>query len=201
MIKAGIFDIGGVLLRWTNLPLFEDVDQTLLITEEQRCEHWFKYMDLLEIGKISEKEFWDWFIKDTNAQGLLPDESLLQRQFKRRLNVDEEMLEIPVLLKREGLKTGIISNTIAPHAEVLRSLQSFKEFDEFILSNEVGFRKPQKEIYELALEKLEVKPSEAFFVDDLPKNIEAAKKLGIHGILFQNKVQFTQDIKELGVKL
>ncbi len=201
MIKAAIFDIGNVLLRWTNLPLFEDVDQTLHITEEQRGEYWQKYMDVLEIGKITEKEFWDGFIKDTKAEGRLPLESLLQRQFKRRFTVDEEMVKIPYKLQKSGLKIGIISNTIAPHAEIIRNSKSFEGFDEFILSNEVGFRKPEREIYELALQILHVKPDEALFVDDLPENVEGANNVGIHGILFKNKDILLQDLQKLGVEV
>jgi epoxide hydrolase-like predicted phosphatase len=201
MIKAAIFDIGGVLLRWTNLPLFEDVDQTLRITEEQRNEHWLKYMDVLEVGKITEKEFWEGFIKDTKAEGTLPSESLLQRQFKKRFTVDIEMIKIPHKLQENGLKIGIISNTIAPHAEVIKNSQSFEGFDEFILSNEVGFRKPEKEIYELAAKRLGVKPEEAFFVDDLPVNVSGANAVGIHGILFENREIFLNDLKTLGVNI
>lgn len=201
MIKAGIFDIGGVLLRWTNLPMFEDVDQTLHITEEQRSEHWLKYMDLLEVGKITEKEFWEGFILDTNAQGTLPTESLLQREFKKRFSVDTDVLEIPHELQKKGIKVGIISNTIAPHAEVIKNSNELGDFDDFILSNEVGYRKPEKEIYELALERLGVKPAEAFFVDDLPANVAGANAVGINGILFENKDLLLMKLTELGVTL
>lgn len=201
MIKAGIFDIGGVLLRWTNLPMFEDVDQTLQVTEEQRNEHWLKYMDLLEVGKITEKEFWNGFIKDTDAQGILPTESLLQREFKKRFIVDPDMLEIPRQLQKNGLKIGIISNTIAPHAEVIKNSNEFRSFNDFILSNEVGFRKPEKEIYELALDRLKVNPDEAFFVDDLPVNVAGANAVGINGILFENKDLLLKKLTELGVTL
>ncbi len=201
MIKAGIFDIGGVLLRWTNLPMFEDVDQTLLITEEQRNEHWTKYMDLLEVGKITEKEFWEGFIKDTDAQGMLPKESLLQREFKKRFTVDTDMLEIPHNLSKNGMKIGIISNTIAPHAGIIKSAKEFKGFDEVILSNEVGSRKPEKEIYELALMRLGVKPEEAFFVDDLPVNVAGANAVGINGILFENKDLLLSKLREVGVEI
>lgn len=201
MIKAGIFDIGGVLLRWTNLPLFEDVDQTLLVTEEQRNEHWLKYMNLLEVGKITEKEFWEGFIRDTGAKGELPRESLLQRKFKERLTIDEEVLRIPHELKKQGLKIAIISNTIEPHAEAMKATPLFAGFDVVILSNEVGHRKPGNEIFELTLKQLEVAPEESFFVDDLPINADAASAFGIHGIVFHDKDQLRQEIVGLEVKI
>lgn len=201
MIKAGIFDIGGVLLRWTNLPLFEDVDQTLLVTEEQRNEHWLKYMNLLEVGKITEAEFWQGFIKDTGATGVLPEGSLLQRRFKELLTIDDEVLKIPHELKKQGLKIAIISNTIKPHAEAMKATSLFDGFEVIILSNEVGHRKPGNEIFDLTLKKLEVIPEEAFFVDDLPVNADAASAFGIHGIVFHDKDQLLSEIIDLGVKI
>ncbi|MEK7605510.1 MAG: HAD family phosphatase [Patescibacteria group bacterium] len=201
MIKAGIFDIGGVLLRWTNLPLFEDIDQTLLITEEQRNEHWLKYMNLLEVGKITEKEFWEGFIKDTGAKGELPEESLLQRRFKERLTIDEEVLKIPHELKGKGHKIAIISNTITPHAEAMKATTLFSGFDVVVLSNEIGHRKPGNEIFELTLSRLGVAPEESFFVDDLPVNADAASAFGIHGIVFHDRDQLRREITKLGVKI
>lgn len=201
MIKAGIFDIGGVLLRWTNLPLFEDVDQTLLLTEEQRNEHWLKYMNLLEVGKITEKEFWEGFIRDTGAKGELPKDSLLQRKFKELLTIDEEVLEIPHQLKEQGLQIAIVSNTIKPHAEAMKATTLFAGFDVIILSNEVGHRKPGNEIFDLTLKRLGVAPEESFFVDDLPVNADAASAFGIHGIVFHDKEQLYQEVTGLGVKI
>lgn len=201
MIKTGIFDIGGVLLKWTNLPLFEDVDQTLLVTEEQRNEHWLKYMNLLEVGKITEARFWEGFIKDTGATGVLPNESLLQRKFKERLTIDEKVLAIPHELKAQGLMIGIISNTIEPHAQAMRETKLFDGFDVVILSNEVGHRKPGNEIFDLTCQQLGVTPEEAFFVDDLPVNADAASAFGIHGIVFHDRDQLRQEIAGLGVKI
>jgi len=201
MIKAAIFDIGGVLLRWTNLPMFEDMDQTLRIPEEIRKEAWTKLSPPFEVGKIKEPEFWQEFTKMTQAEGELPQESLIQREFKKRFTLDTDVVAIAHRLKENGLKLGIISNTIDPHAEILRNSNLFDSFDFVILSNEVGLRKPDSEIYELALAKSGVKSDEAFFVDDLPENIEGAEKVGIHGIQFVNKDQLLSEIKKLGVEI
>jgi len=56
-------------------------------------------------------------------------------------------------------------------------------FDVVVISGEVGLRKPQPEIYTLALERLGISPHEAVLVDDGSPNIEAAELLGLTGIL------------------
>ena len=70
-------------------------------------------------------------------------------------------------------------------------------FDALVLSAEVGIMKPDPRIYHIALDKLEVKPNEAVFVDDMPANVEAARTLGMQGILFQSQEQTLDKLKEL----
>ncbi len=65
-----------------------------------------------------------------------------------------------------------------------------------IFSAEVGLAKPDRRIYELALEHLRVQPAEVFFVDDVQENVEAAQALGIAGIRFVNTEQTIADIKQ-----
>ena len=57
--------------------------------------------------------------------------------------------------------------------------------------------KPDPQIYRIALDKLEVKPDEAVFVDDMRTNVEAARKLGMQGILFQSQEQTLHELKVL----
>jgi epoxide hydrolase-like predicted phosphatase len=70
-------------------------------------------------------------------------------------------------------------------------------FDAMTISAETGVAKPDALIYRMALDKLGVQPAEAVFVDDMPTNIDAAKALGMHGILFKNTEQTIADIKSL----
>ena len=68
-------------------------------------------------------------------------------------------------------------------------------FDEVILSNEVGFRKPDKEIFEYTLNTLKLPAKECLFIDDLVKNIIPAKEnFGFNCILYQN---FNNLIKDM----
>jgi len=55
-------------------------------------------------------------------------------------------------------------------------------FDDVVDSHEVGMRKPNRAIYELALNRLGVEAHRAAFLDDAQSNVDAALALGIHGI-------------------
>ena len=66
-------------------------------------------------------------------------------------------------------------------------------------SNELGFRKPEKEIYELVLQKENLSPDETFFVDDLFNNIETAKKLNIHAYQLTDRNKLSELLTELNI--
>jgi len=87
-------------------------------------------------------------------------------------------------------KTGLISNfTYAPviHA-ALRKLELNKFFNVILVSHEVGWRKPHPKIFRRALISLKVKPEEAIFVGDSPKeDIEGAKNLGMKTVFVSSQ--------------
>ncbi|MGH9341339.1 MAG: HAD family hydrolase [Acidobacteriota bacterium] len=115
-------------------------------------------------------------------------ENLISPEFFRRL--------------KEQYRVIALSNTNALHFEYLRTFQPLvNEFDDYVLSYEVGSVKPESEIYHAALSKAQNQPHEVIFVDDRPENIAAAQALGITGIVFQNERQLKQDLATLGVEL
>jgi len=70
-------------------------------------------------------------------------------------------------------------------------------FDEIFISAEMGVAKPDAHIYEMVLEKLGVVPEECVFVDDFIENIEAARKLGMISIHFQDVAVAMVELKRL----
>ena len=78
-----------------------------------------------------------------------------------------------------------VGNNAAEFAELWRPLIPLDElFDDVVDSCEVGMRKPDPRIYELALDRLGVGAHEAVFVDDAPGNVRAAVAVGLAGVLF-----------------
>jgi glucose-1-phosphatase len=69
--------------------------------------------------------------------------------------------------------------------------------NDIIYSHEVGLAKPDPAIYELACERLGVKPPEAAFVDDVPANVDGAAAVGLHAVLHESTATTIRAISEL----
>jgi putative hydrolase of the HAD superfamily len=72
-------------------------------------------------------------------------------------------------------------------------------FSLFVSSCFVGLRKPEEEIYRLALELTQKLPQECCFIDDRALNLECARKLGMHTIEKKNADQLRQELRKLSV--
>lgn len=70
-------------------------------------------------------------------------------------------------------------------------------FDVIVSSYNVKMKKPDPRIYEHTLEKLDVRPEEAVFIDDLEENVKGAEAVGIKGIVFKNVDQCKSDLNKL----
>lgn len=201
MIKAGIFDIGGVLIEWNDTWLIDDIKNTLSISEDIARSCWEKYLHPLSRGEIDEQEFWRLFCIESGADVLKSSHDLMMREFIKRYHPDERVFLIAQTMKKNGYRIVILSNSIEPHLTYLRSQSIDQDFEFAIYSSEVGVEKPAKEIYEIILEKLALPADETMFIDNLTKNVEAANDLGIHGIHFENPEKLRKDIEDLGVNL
>jgi putative hydrolase of the HAD superfamily len=67
--------------------------------------------------------------------------------------------------------------------------------DAFIISSEEGVAKPDPRIYQIALQRLDVQPHEAVFVDDFPENVAGAQQLGIIAVLFRDTDQAIAEVQ------
>lgn len=201
MIKAGIFDVGNVLIKWNSQPMYDDINTTLGITDIQRHKAFSLFEDQFEVGAMSEAEFWKSFIAEVNPSKPLPDRSLFVTEFAKRFTINQPVLDIALKMGENGYRIAILSNAIDPHVNFIKTTGLYDNFNEVVLSNEVGCRKPEREIYELTIERLGIKSEEALFVDDLPQNVEGANEVGIHGILFQDPERLRTSLIGLGVDL
>ena len=78
---------------------------------------------------------------------------------------------------------------------------AFRELtDGGILSYTEHMIKPDREIYDLLVERYNLTPSKTVFIDDTPVNVEAAKNYGWKGIVFKDYKQVKEELEELGVK-
>lgn len=117
------------------------------------------------------------------------------------LQINQNLLQFLKEKTTQGSKVAIISN-VAQYSfekefwgkltEVEREI-----FDQIVLSGNEGFIKPDPKIFEITLERLGENPENCIFIDDSPTNVEAARQLGMNGIIYQNFNQFEQEMEEL----
>jgi epoxide hydrolase-like predicted phosphatase len=153
----------------------------------------------LELGRLSAADFGPRFAK---AIGLKPDrgEGIAERLFAGA-GPDEAMLTAVGAARAAGIKTGLISNSWGD--ALVYDRDRFPDlFDAWVISHEVGLRKPDPAIYVLGAEMLSLECDTCVFVDDLGGNLKPAKALGMATIKHTSAGETIPQLEELlGVKL
>ena len=172
-MKAIIFDITGVLFPyqpWVGpRPSHEELLKIKKIV-----------IDIYDDKRISKD-----YLKERIFLTSLPTEEL-EAVYKSLAVIDEEVFE---LIKSLSKKYDIysIANETEKWTDIRLALYDFgKYFKKIYISSEVGFRKPEKEIFNLFLNETGLSPNECLFIDDKNKNIKAAKDLGFEGFEYKN---------------
>jgi putative hydrolase of the HAD superfamily len=109
---------------------------------------------------------------------------------------DTELLAF-IRALRPRWRTGVITNDLVGARDRIKSHVNSDTFDVIVTSAEEGVAKPEPEIYDRALERLEVAAEETVFVDDLQPNVEGARAVGMHGILYTNSLDIRNQITRL----
>lgn len=195
-IKATIWDFSRVLLQ----PLMADPHAYIareLGINPLKFANYFNGEEnaRMDLGEESEVEFYRRVIRE---QGLKMDAlNIFDRYFFDLFYVDEDLIDF-IRKSRPQLKTAICSN----FSSLLRTLLEKKwkiidAFDVLIISSEVKLLKPDPCIYQLTLNRLQVKPQEAIFIDDMEINVLGAQALGIHAILFKDSQETIAQIEKI----
>ncbi len=98
-------------------------------------------------------------------------------------------------LKDRKIPIYLLSNAPTYFAEWAQRIDTLRLFDGIVFSAPLKMAKPEPEIYQYLFRTYDLKPEECFFIDDLEKNIRAAKEAGMDGIIF------TGSIDEVKVKI
>jgi 2-haloacid dehalogenase len=200
MINTIIFDLGAVLIDWNPRYMYRT-----LFSDEAEMERF-----------LSEITTSDWNEEQDAGRSLHEGTEHLVRQFPEHAEHIrafysrwEEMLgeafhdtvETFRQLKESGrYKIYALTNWSAETFPVALGRFDFLNwFDGIVVSGDEKMRKPTPEFYHILLNRYQVKPSEALFIDDNYRNILAAEKLGIKSIHFTSAEKLEHELKQLNV--
>lgn len=197
MIRAVIFDVGGVLLRTMDKAPRTALAEKYGLTYEEMDEAVFGSESAKQagVGAISEEEHW----QSVARRFRLTSEEMpaFRANFWGGDRLDRVLLDF-IRSLRPGVKTAVLSNAWSNAREVVIGQYEMTDaFDVIIFSAEARLAKPDPEIFRLVLKELGSRPEEAVFVDDVPENVAAARALGMHGIVFKNPEQVMREIRGL----
>ena len=187
MIKNIIFDYGGVLLDWNPHylydPYFGDNEKAEWFLQNICTYEWNAQHDngkpiaegtaeLIALHPEWEKEirmYYDDFMRMMGGQ--IPG-----------------MEELVKDLKAKGYRVFGLSNwSVETFSQVRHVYPVLDLMEDMVISGVERVMNPDHRIFELALNRFGIKAEETVFIDDNPNNVQAACKVGIHGVLFQSK--------------
>ena len=200
MIKTIFFDIGGVLIdihpERTYQYLSDSVDVEVNMVKESFP--WDAH-DQYERGIMNNE---DWFItyKESLPQPCCLKRSDFWNAWKLLLGEEKNTVNILEALNKQ-YSIWLLSNTNPKHIqdEIEKRYLFPSLVNGAVYSFDVGVRKPEKEIYEIAMQRANANPQECLFIDDLLENIQAAKQIGIEGVHFISSEQLKQELAHLGI--
>jgi putative hydrolase of the HAD superfamily len=197
MIKAIIFDFGRVISAQKPLSLFRSYEEQLGLDPDTINSIMFDsqaWQDTL-LGRQTAEEFWHLIGPEL---GLNTADDV--NRFRRRYHADEAINEavLDLIRKLRGrYKLAILSNSPPDLSRWLADWQMRDLFDVVFCSGDEGRIKPDPAAFKLTLERLGVEPGEAVFIDDTPEHVEAARKLGIQGIVFTTAGALKDNLKKI----
>ncbi len=182
-LRGVIFDLGGVVID-SPLHVIAAYERELgipdgfinhLVVDTGRDGAWSR----MERGEIDMGTFERDFEAECAAGGHTISASTMMSRIAE-CEPRPAMLRAIGRLRDAGLRVGALTNNWAPDGGVPDEPHEFSDlFHAVIESARVGLRKPDPRIYELACETLELSPREAAFLDDIGRNLKAARALGM----------------------
>lgn len=203
-VEIILFDLGNVILPFNHYQIAEKLSRFTGKKEFYDPHKIFSYLfdfqngaiNPYETGKMSTEEF---FLSLKRELGL----SLSIEEFQPIWNeIFWENVEVSDIIRSlKGRKRlGLVSNTNPLHFDyVLSTFPILRVFDRWVLSHEVGYKKPAPQIFQTAIEWAGVLPEKILFIDDMENHVRVAQSLGIQGIHFLSPIQLKEELLNYGL--
>jgi epoxide hydrolase-like predicted phosphatase len=149
----------------------------------------------LERGELAVQEFEHLLSAALAREGSVVEaEGLVATMFADLAIYEDSMTSLVTRAHAAGIRTGLLSNSWGNDYD--RS-DWHEMFDAVVISGEVGMRKPEPEIFELALDRIGLPAGECVFVDDMAHNITAAQRAGLAGIVHRTFDETARELETL----
>ena len=207
-LRGAIFDMGGVMTEpvfrhWENPdPRFVALGRFFLddLHDVYHLPTGAHDLHLLEIGQISDEEFFERLVDRYAAAGhdRIDARTAQHVIWGRSLVACGAMVDAVRQVKGAGYRTALLTNVSRTGEALWRSLMPVDElFDVVVDSSQVGLRKPDPRIYLLTCQRLGLAPEDCLFVDDLLCNVDAASELGMTTIQCHDPVLIADEVVQL----
>ena len=202
-IKTIIFDLGGVLIDWNPEYLYLDI----FGGDRVKMNAFFELVCTMDWNENQDAGY-PLAQATEDRIALFPEYEILIKKYYGQW---EEMLgeaisgSVQVLKKlidNPKFRVVALTNWSAETFPVaLKRFDFLHWFEGIVVSGTEKTRKPYSEIYQITLDRFNIDPSEALFIDDNLRNIKGAKALGINGIHFSTPEELIKDLNNFKIKL
>lgn len=200
MIRAVIFDLGGVVLEspfvaFHGLEAKHGLERGTIATAikvggEQGA------LACLERGEINAEQFYAQFERELGEQRSSLGARDVTAEMARVITVRPVMVEALRKLRSDGYKLAALTNNYDIGDALYATMMSLRgDFDVFVESCLEGMRKPDPRIYHLTCERLGLPANACVFLDDLGDNVKAARALGMHTIKVNEPEQALRELR------
>jgi len=199
-IETVIFDLGGVLIDWNPRYLYRKIFKTeeeiTWFLENICTPEWNERQDAGRSFEEANRELIDRF----------PDHERAIRAWYGRWEetiggpIPETVGILKSLVDQKSHRLYALTNWSAetfPWAK--RTFPFLHWFEGIVVSGDEKNLKPRPEFYRILLDRYDVNPTTAVFIDDVLKNVKGAEAVGIEGIHFQNATQLRATLEERGI--
>jgi putative hydrolase of the HAD superfamily len=198
--KAIIFDWGGVCCSGAEPFASPALQKILKMTPSEIEDGARDIYNGYYIGKYDKVSFWREIMKRfslTETNEINPD--ALSTAYTNSYEIYQDVLDLILNLKKR-YRIGLLSKLtpeMREHIKLSHDLKKYFEVEVYSCDSDVQSSKPDPKPFFVILDKMKLSTEDCLFIDDSKKNIEAATKIGMKTLLFNNKAKFFQDIKVL----
>ena len=199
-LRAVIFDYGQVLSSSADPTAHARLLEITGLPPEIFDTYYWKYRLDYDRGTLTGRTYWQTICRDTGVSLIVEQvDSLIEQDILHWVGLNSVMLNWVTRVRAAGMKIAILSNMGEDLlAHMLKHFVWLNDFDHLTWSCELDMVKPEAAIYRHTLKKLGVEPGEALFLDDKAENIEGARRIGIHALLFRDALTLQADLERAG---